>query len=97
MEEGGPSFPFCLDSKVQQTLIVTFRHNQPHKENNKRKKPTGKMKRRIEHVMPDPTKKSSRGLRGHDLPISMEVNAGGMKMVEGEGDSRQEIKTTQKK
>ena len=41
--------------------------------------------------------KSSRGLQGHDLPISMEVNAGGMKMVEGEGDSRQEIKTTQKK
>ena len=28
----------------------------------------------------------SRGLQGHDLPISMEVNAGGMKMVE-EGDS----------
>jgi len=68
MEEGGPSFPFCLDSKVQQTLIVTFRHNQPHKENNKRKKPTGKMKRRIENRKPDPTKKVPEGSKATIYP-----------------------------
>ena len=39
--------------------------------------------------------KKFQGLQGHDLPISMEVNAGGMKMVE-EGDSRQETKRKKK-